>query len=731
MNNLDTIDPEFPGLVEDLTMLVEASSVLAGALNFETVLPRTLELCRLLIKADAYAVWLYCQQTCKWSVVCASGLSEEYQRLTYESMDNSVSLMNGPLIIEDAESCALLKSNRDLQRKESIRSLLVIPLKIAGDNAGTVVFYYKKPHTFSGAEVRIGVGIGNLVGASMTSIRMYENERALRRESEKARQRVTFLAELSTLLSQSLDLRKTLDKVVRLAVLNLPQGCSIYFRSQTGNFDQVAMAHEDANKERLQESFLRKYQPASNPDSTIKRVFESQKAVLISEIKPRNMEVPGADPAMIEMLRQLDPRSVMFVPLIARGHSVGVISFATSDPKRPYSEDDLIFAQEIARHAASMVDNARLYSEVLEADARKDQFMAMLGHELRNPLAPVLAGVDVLSNQRSSESERMETVQIIRRQVQHMSRIVDDLLDVSRISTGRMEFKKAAVDLITVVERCAADHMRLFEQRKIRFEQHLPYEAMWVDVDAIRIAQAIGNLLNNALKFTPAGGNVHLRLNRISDSEAAVSVTDTGPGIDVRLLPRLFESFSQAESGVDRGKGGLGLGLALVKGLVEGHGGRVSVSSPLEHETGSKFVIVLPLAPPGLLIGTPEGAAEKVPPQRILLIEDNVDLARTMSALLKLGGHTVAIAHSGSEGVAQAAALNPNTVLCDIGLPGAMDGLDVARHLRRSHPTIKLVALTGYGGNEVLKLSVEAGFDFHLTKPVDLKTLNSILLKTR
>ena len=361
------------------------------------------------------------------------------------------------------------------------------------------MFYYKTPHKFSGDEVRIGVGIGNLVGSSMTSIRLYENETALRRQAEKARQRATFLAELSTVLSQSLDLQKTLNKVVRLAVTEFTQGCAIYFRNEAGNFNQVAMAHEDAAKEALQNAFIQKYQPAANPDSTIKRVFETQQAVLIPIVAQRHLEIPNADPAMIAMIRDLNPRSILMVPLVARGKSIGVITFTTSDPARAYNEDVFeIQPGDCQPRGLNGRQCAFIFGSAGGRCAYKDRFLAMLGHELRNPLAPALTGVDILSDPAVGPTERAETVQVIRRQVQHMSRIVDDLLDVSRIRTGRMEFKKQTVDLRRIVDDCAVDHRQLFEHQKIRFQHHCPAESLWGNADALRIAQAIGNLLNNA-----------------------------------------------------------------------------------------------------------------------------------------------------------------------------------------------------------------------------------------
>jgi signal transduction histidine kinase/CheY-like chemotaxis protein len=716
-------------LIDDLTMLIESSSVLAGSLKLETVLPRTLDLCRSLITADSYAVWLFSAETSTWSIVSSSGLSDEYRRMVHVTLDHSAPVLDQPMVIEDADTAKALEKHRDLQRREGIQSLLVIPLRISGKASGTVVFYYKKRHRFSDAEVRIGTGIGNLVGASLTSIRNVENEAALRRLAEKARKRAAFLAQLSTVLSQTLDLPTALEKLVRLSITAIQQICTIYFRDENGNFVTVANAHVDASKEQLQREFARSYQPATNPDSTIKRVFETQEPVLLAELTPRQASVPDARGN--ELLRALDPRSVIMAPLIARGKSIGVIVFSTSDPVQRYNEEDLEFAKDIARQAAWLIDNARLYSEVLEAGQRKDQFLAMLGHELRNPLAPVLTGVEILGDPDAPGPVREEATHIIRRQATHMSRIVDDLLDVSRIRSGRMEFKMEPVDLSGVVEACARDHRQLFDKLNIRFSYEIGGRTLWANADTVRLSQAIGNLLNNASKFTPEGGAVRLSLSQDADSRAIISVQDSGAGIPAGMIPRLFEVFAQGDVSIDRNKGGLGLGLVLVKGLIEAHGGSVAVSCHAAAAgSGAEFIIKLPLIAPVKPGASAARTTQHHRAWRILIIEDHADVAKTMSVLLTLAGHTVSVARTGIEGLEKVQEFNPQVVLCDIGLPGGMDGLSVARALRKNGSSMTLIALSGYGTEVDQQQSLNAGFDLHLTKPVELKTLESILNHT-
>jgi PAS domain S-box-containing protein len=367
----------------------------------------------------------------------------------------------------------------------------------------------------------------------------------------------------------------------------------------------------------------------------------------------------------------------------------------------------------------------RSEEKLLEADRRKDEFLAMLAHELRNPLAPIRNAVEVMRRIGPEEPRLLQVREMIDRQVAHMARLVDDLLDVSRISRGKILLRSEPLDLAALVSATVEDHRSLLESHGLRVVAELPAGPVWVDGDPTRLSQVVGNLLQNSNKFTNPGGRVEVRLE--AGVDAVLTVRDTGIGMGPEILARLFEPFSQADGSLDRSRGGLGLGLALVKGLVELHGGEVAAVSPGGGE-GSTFTVRLPLGEaPG---AAREGAASPGAGHtlRILIVEDNQDAADSLGMMLELAGYTVEIAYTGLEGLEAAGRFHPEVALCDIGLPGGMDGYDLARALRRDPGTagIHLIAISGYGQEEDQRQARAAGFDRHLTKPVD----PALLLRT-
>jgi PAS domain S-box-containing protein len=363
-----------------------------------------------------------------------------------------------------------------------------------------------------------------------------------------------------------------------------------------------------------------------------------------------------------------------------------------------------------------------------EADRRKDEFLAMLGHELRNPLGIISTSVELLRWEGPADSTLTELRAMMERQVEHMSQLLDDLLDISRINRGQIRIKKEPCNFTQTVREAAEDFRPRLEGTGLELIVAAPDRPLWLMGDRTRLVQVIGNLLRNAQKFTDIGGRITVQLDQTSDSTAALTIQDTGTGMEPEVLARAFEPFSQANSGLDRRGGGLGLGLALVKGLIDLHGGTVAAHSEGPGR-GSEFTIRLPLAPPPAPTQQIyEPSVQNVRRYRILIIEDNPLGARTMRMLLTRLGHSVEVAHSGPEGIGVVRRLRPDIVLCDIGLPG-MDGYAVARAIRAEPELsgVRLLAITGYGQAEDERRSLEAGFDMHLTKPVDLKKLQELL----
>ncbi len=364
-----------------------------------------------------------------------------------------------------------------------------------------------------------------------------------------------------------------------------------------------------------------------------------------------------------------------------------------------------------------------------EASNRKDQFLAVLGHELRNALGPIRNATQVLQFQGGADPALQQAREMIERQTTHMTRLMDDLLDVSRIARGMVLLRRQALDLVPLVRTVLDDCRIALEAGGLTPVPELPGGPVWVLGDSTRLAQVVGNLLHNAVKFTDPGGTITVRL-RAEDQAAVLSVRDTGIGLAPETLPRVFDSFMQADVSRHRSRGGLGLGLALVKGLVELHGGSVAVTSDGPGQ-GTEFTVRLPLVRPPDPTDGPSAAstAPATRAYRILVIEDNVDAAESMQTLLRLAGHTVEVAFTGPTGLAAARILRPDVVLCDIGLPGGMDGYAVARALRQD-PTLASayrIALTGYAREEDQRLAADAGFMLHLTKPVTFAELQRAL----
>lgn len=453
------------------------------------------------------------------------------------------------------------------------------------------------------------------------------------------------------------------------------------------------------------------------PDLVIRRmdryfhqVLEGQSFLLSQRLHKYLVPLPPTvTDAGLEHMQQ----TVRIVPQVEEGNVHGVLCLIEDVTERVAAEE------ELQQRATALA----------EANRHKDDFLAMLAHELRNPLGPTRNAVQILQLISSPAPEVQQASDIIARQVTHMSRLIDDLLDVSRLGLGKILLRTELLDLVRLVRQTAEDYRSILEASGIRLHVELAAELIQVNGDATRLAQMVGNLLHNAQKFTDVGGSVYLRVWKDGE-EALVAVRDTGIGMHADIIARIFDTFSQADRSLARSRGGLGLGLALVKGLAELHGGSVRATSA-GAGLGSEFVIRLPLR-----AGMPGAPTFAAPAEaegqsfRILVIEDNRDAAESTRMLLKLIGHEVKTAHTGDAGIALARTFLPQVILCDIGLPGGLSGYDVARRIRKE-PTLSksyLIALTGYGRDEDQQQTHAAGFDLHCTKPVDFESLRRTLM---
>ncbi len=409
----------------------------------------------------------------------------------------------------------------------------------------------------------------------------------------------------------------------------------------------------------------------------------------------------------------------------AQGRVLELNAFRVGGPE---SRKVAIIYDDITLRRQAELQTLEQVKVLAELDRRKDEFLAMLGHELRNPLAPISSAVRLLRLQKDETPMQRQACAIIERQVGQLNHLVDDLLEVSRITTGRVQLRREQVAVGDIVERAVETAQPLITQHRHHLAMRLPAQPVWLHADAARLEQVVVNLLTNAAKYTHEGGRIELIVQQ-DGLDAVLRVRDTGIGIAPDLLPHVFDLFTQAERSLDRSQGGLGIGLCLVQRLVELHGGTVTAHSV--QGQGSEFVVRLPsmlawVAPTGPLVAAPAGPRKKQ--CRVLVVDDNVDAAQTLGMLLEFSGYEVRMAHDGLSAVEAALAWRPDAALLDIGLPG-LSGYGVAQRIRLDATLegMVLIALTGYSQESDRQASRDAGFDHHLAKPANFDVLENLL----
>jgi signal transduction histidine kinase/CheY-like chemotaxis protein len=552
----------------------------------------------------------------------------------------------------------------------------------------------------------------------------------------RAEDRERLLLQASALLGASLDHQAILRQLSRVPIPHYADWSVIYATDDEGQLQGMAGAHVSPEREPLLRELLR--YPEAFAD-LVTSVVESGNSVIRALLPPPEPDSQAAPHA--EVLAALNPESVMAAALQARGKVFGVVVFVLSGSNRRYEPDDLALAEGIARRAALAIDNARLYHESQQANRLKDEFLATLSHELRTPLNAVLGWTQLLLTRQLGPSEADRALWTIRRNAEAQARLIGDILDVSRIITGKLRLNVSPVDLPAVIEAAVESIKPAAEARQIHLtvddglSQHF---AMLGDPD--RLQQVVWNLLSNAVKFTPPGGRVDLVVR--SDGESVdLAVRDTGAGIRPEFLPSLFERFRQADSSTTRIHGGLGLGLAIVRHLVELHGGTVRGESAGEGQ-GAAFTVSLPLHLP-VAWGPPEATSVERSQQArprlralagisILVVDDDGDSRRLARKVLEAGGAKVRDATSVNEALAAVERDWPAVLVADIGLPGR-DGYDLIRQIRaleaeRGHHT-PVAALTAYAADNDRRRALSAGFDVYLSKPVDPEVLVSAVAR--
>jgi PAS domain S-box-containing protein len=569
-----------------------------------------------------------------------------------------------------------------------------------------------------------------------------------RKRSEDRLREQTHIAEtlnrIGRLLAIELDLPKLLQKVTD-ETTNLTRALfGAFFYNRVGERGEMfgMYALSGLPREMFSKFPLPRNTPLFDP------VFRGEESVCLDDVRedPRFGQNPpfhGIPDGLPEV------RSFLGVPVVSRsGEILGGMFFGHTRPGVFSSRDERLVVG-IAGQAAIAIDNARLFeqarnmsdklkrqnNELAEVDRRKNEFLAMLGHELRNPLAPIANALHIIQQEKHVSPIIEQATGMAHRQVLLLTRLVDDLLDVARITRGTIQLHKTRVELAEIISRGVETAQPLISSGGHELSVSYPRDTIWLDADGPRLQQVIVNLLSNSSKFTPPGGRIWLTAHW-EGPNVVLRVKDTGMGIAPDLLPKVFDLFTQAERSLARSEGGLGIGLTMVRKVVELHGGAVEAYSPGLRQ-GSEFVVRLPILEVERFASRAAEPVEAKPPrglrpQRILVVDDNIDAAQSLAMLLRAVGHdVVGIVHSGPEAPEAIGNTCPDVVLLDIGLPG-MDGYEVARRVKKDRrcKNVRLIAVTGYGLETDKQRSAEAGFDYHIVKPIDPTRLLAVLSST-
>jgi PAS domain S-box-containing protein len=557
---------------------------------------------------------------------------------------------------------------------------------------------------------------------------------------KRAEESLRFLAEASTILASSLDYEATLSSVVKLAVPNIADWAACDMLTPDGRLQSIAIAHVDGAKaERARELFER-CPPSMDAARGVANVIRTGKTEHVRDITDVVLEANFEDAADLAFARSLGLRSSICVPLAVRGRVVGAFTLAWTQPGRHYTAEDAGLVEDLARRAGLAIENAVHYKAAADASAAKDEFLAVVSHELRTPLNAILGWVHMLRDDAVPEDRRSHALETIERNARAQNQLIEDLLDVSRIVSGKLRLDVSPVDLQSVVERAIETVRPAASAKNISLESTLDPDASPVMGDADRLQQVVWNLLSNAVKFSPKDSDVQVVLYR-RESNVELVVRDHGQGIDPLFLPHVFERFRQADAGAARGKGGLGLGLAIVRNLVELHGGSIRAESG-GRGRGASFTVSLPISPlrspsfvrPPVLHLTSAAPHLAYPPELegidVLVVDDEADARELLSALLDRGRMRVTTAATVEEAITLVQKDRPDIVISDIGMPEE-DGYVLIKRLRALAPNdggrTPAVALTAFARTEERTKALVSGFSMHVPKPVEPAELLAVL----
>jgi PAS domain S-box-containing protein len=730
------IEGELGELQRRLMGLAVASASILGSPDTVSVASAAIDIAREVFAADGYALWRF-NSGGVWQVVRSHGISDEFAgraipRST-DGADPEIVPFTEPFIAEDVQATTLFADMREAYAREGIQSLIVFPLTIRGRRSGTLVFYSHQRIKFRDIDVQLGTALANLTAAALTTADLYEEQGRARDAADHARQQATFLAEAGNVLSSSLDYEETLRSVANLAVPTMADWCAVDILGERDTLRRIAVAHVDPKKVEFARSLEERYPADPKAPGGVHEVMRTGHPAFMSHIPLALLEAAARDAEHLRIIRELRLTSYMCVPLIIRGKAIGAITFVSAESGREYTHADVRFAAELATRAALAVENARAYQQAHEASRLKDEFLATLSHELRTPLNAVLGYARMMRAQTISPDKAKGAWDVVERNATALKQIIEDVLDVSRIVAGRLRLNVEPVDLPAIIDEAIATVRPAADAKGVRIETLIEPLSTPISGDASRLQQILWNLLSNAIKFTRRDGKVQVRLSRVN-SHVEVVVSDTGRGIAPSFLPFVFERFRQADASFSREHGGLGLGLAIARQLVELHGGTIEASSG-GIDSGSSFTVKLPLMivhqpadpepqrrHPETGPRTPELAlAPRLEGVRVLAVDDEPDSLELLRTVLEAAGADVTTV-SNTAAALEAIRTEPRDVLiADIGMPG-MDGLQLIRAVRQMDEPIRTIpaaALTAYARSHDRITSLASGFQMHLVKPID------------
>jgi len=573
---------------------------------------------------------------------------------------------------------------------------------------------------------------GRVIGASKIA-RDISERRRFEAIADRAASRDAFLAGLSTALTRSLDYKQSLRTLATFAVPRIADWCAVDIVDDEGEVVRLAVAHVDPAKAELALRIRDRYEDPESPNSPI-RIIRTGTPALIPDITDE-MIVASArgDTERIELVRSLGVASYLCVPMIAHDRTLGAITFAIGASGRRFTNDDLRFAEDVASRAALAVENAQAFEQLEVANRLKDEFLATLSHELRTPLNAILGYARMLRSGAITTERTSQAMDVIERNATSLAQIVEDVLDVSRIISGKTRLQVQAVTLADVVRDAVATLTPAADAKGVRLHAILDSHVGSVSGDPDRLQQVVWNLLSNAVKFTPRGGRVQVALQPVN-SHVEIVVSDTGIGIPRDFLPFIFERFRQADSTTTRRHGGLGLGLAIARHIVELHGGTIQATSEGEGK-GATFRVRLPL----MIARAERAGVDRVHPRHerrgdparvmptlngvhVLAVDDDEDALALLRDILQTAGARVTTVASAAAALERLEADRPNVLVADLGLP-VMDGFDLINRVRASRDPrlrhIPATALTAYARSEDRARALRSGFEMHLAKPID------------